>query len=60
MGIVSNILRRVTKTVKNVGRRTRKLGRNSGRFARKLYKPVTNLVGLTKKNRKTRGRKSRR
>lgn len=56
MGVVSNIFRKLTKTVKNVGRRTRKFGRNSGRFARKLYKPVTNLVGLTKK-RKTRRRR---
>ena len=54
MGVVSNIFRKLTKTVKNVGRRTRKLGRNSSRFARKLYKPVTNLVGLTKRGRKSR------
>ena len=59
MSIVSNLFNRLTRTVKNVGRRTRKLGRNSARVARKIYKPVTNLVGLTKKNRKSRGRKSR-
>lgn len=57
MNMVSNLFRRLTKTVKNVGRRTRKLGRNSARVARKLYKPVTNMLKLTKK-RKT-GRKSR-
>jgi hypothetical protein len=49
MSVVSNLLRRLTKTVKNVGRRTRRLGRNSGRVARKLYKPVTNMLGLTKR-----------
>lgn len=58
MSIVSNLFNRLTRTVKNVGRRTRKLGRNSARVARKIYKPVTNLVGLTKR-RKSRGRKSR-
>ena len=58
MSIVSNLFNRLTKTVKNIGRRTRKVGRNSGRVARKLYKPVTNMMGLTKR-RKSRGRKSR-
>jgi hypothetical protein len=59
MSMVSNLFNRLTKTVKNVGRRTRKLGRNSARVARKIYKPVTNLVGLTKRKtgRKSRGRK---
>jgi hypothetical protein len=59
MSVVSNLFNRLTRTVKNVGRRTRKVGRNSARVARKLYKPVTNMLGLTKKNRKSRGRKSR-
>lgn len=52
MSVVSKLFGRLTKTVRNVGRRTRKVGRNTARVARKLYKPVTNLVGLTRKSRK--------
>jgi hypothetical protein len=54
MSLVSKFFGRLTKSVKNVGRRTRKLGRNSARVARKLYKPVTNMIGLTKRKSRSR------
>jgi len=56
MSVVSKLFGRLTKTVRNVGRRTRKVGRNTANVARAIYKPVTNLVGLTKRSRKSRRR----
>jgi len=54
MSVVSKLFGRLTKTARNVGRKTRKVGRNSASLARAIYKPVTNLVGLTKRGRKSR------
>jgi hypothetical protein len=56
MGVLSKFLGRL----RNVGRRTRKVGRNTVGLVGSVVKPATNLVGLTGRRRKSRGRKSSR